>query len=189
MSKELKDLTGQKFFRLTVLELLPHEKGGSIRYRCRCDCGNESFPRGSYLSRGATKSCGCLTRERASELQSLPSGEGSMRALIREYKLGAKARKFDFTLTNDQFKEITQKPCFYCGVEPYRVYNHHRASEKYTYNGIDRVDNAGGYTIENSVSCCSICNIAKNNNTLGEFYLWLDRISEYRLRLKEQSIV
>lgn len=51
-------------------------------------------------------------------------------------------------------------------------------------NGIDRVDSSIGYTIQNSVPCCKICNYAKHNLTLEEFTLWLDRLVEFRTNLK-----
>ena len=36
-------------------------------------------------------------------------------------------------------------------------------------NGIDRVDSSKGYTLDNCVPCCSICNTMKLNYTLQEF--------------------
>lgn len=53
-----KDLTGQKFNRLTVL--YEDHKVGKIHYwKCKCDCGNETVVVGSALTSGHTKSCGC----------------------------------------------------------------------------------------------------------------------------------
>ena len=61
---KLKDLTGQKFGRLTVLEVVhkkPRKNGGNIYYwRCRCDCGNICVVTGKNLKNGNTRSCGCL---------------------------------------------------------------------------------------------------------------------------------
>lgn len=54
----MKDLSGQKFGRLTVIEYLP----GSL-YRCRCECGTEVVTKTYSLKSGATRSCGCLRRE------------------------------------------------------------------------------------------------------------------------------
>lgn len=56
----LKDLTGQKFNKLTVLyRVFPNTKNGSARWHCRCDCGNECDVIGVHLRNGHTKSCGC----------------------------------------------------------------------------------------------------------------------------------
>ena len=41
------------------------------------------------------------------------------------------------------------------------------------YNGVDRKFNKKGYEIDNVISCCKICNIAKNNNTYYFYVLLL----------------
>lgn len=56
-----KDLTGQKFGKLTVLEdLKKRSKTGHKLYRCLCDCGNEIVLQTNQLSTHHTSSCGCL---------------------------------------------------------------------------------------------------------------------------------
>lgn len=62
MSKVI-DLTGQKCGRLTVIERYGSNNRGNAMWRCRCDCGNEIVIRGSCLTTGNTKSCGCYRRE------------------------------------------------------------------------------------------------------------------------------
>lgn len=60
-----KDLTGQRFGRLVVEEMLwvkPHTK-----CRCKCDCGNETVVINTGLTSGKTQSCGCYQSDRASE--------------------------------------------------------------------------------------------------------------------------
>ena len=56
----MKDLTGQRFGRLTVLRPTEQRKYRQVVWECRCDCGNTVFVRGSSLSNGLTQSCGCL---------------------------------------------------------------------------------------------------------------------------------
>lgn len=63
-----KDLTGQKFGRLTVIKKTSKRENGEIVYKCICDCGNEALVKRSYLTTGGTKSCGCLASEMHSEL-------------------------------------------------------------------------------------------------------------------------
>ena len=56
-----KNLIGQKFGKLTVLELLPESNKFNRRmYKCKCDCGNEIIIPSSSLTTGHTSSCGCL---------------------------------------------------------------------------------------------------------------------------------
>ncbi len=52
-----KDITGQRFGRLTVLEY-SFSKSQKPYWLCRCDCGNEKIIRGQNFVSGRTKSCG-----------------------------------------------------------------------------------------------------------------------------------
>lgn len=61
------DLTGQKFGRLTVL-YRSGTRNGSALWHCKCDCGKEVDVKSSSLRSGATKSCGCYTKERIGKL-------------------------------------------------------------------------------------------------------------------------
>lgn len=54
---KLKDLTGRKFGKLTVVSY-----AGNGEWNCICDCGNEKIANGAYLRRG-TNSCGCMRRD------------------------------------------------------------------------------------------------------------------------------
>lgn len=55
----LKDYTGKRFGQLTVLGYWG-KKDGMHRWKCRCDCGNETIVGQTLLQSGKTKSCGCL---------------------------------------------------------------------------------------------------------------------------------
>src|SRR5262245_8753845 len=57
------DNTGQTHGRLTVICRATNTKDGHVRWRCRCDCGNETIVQAIALRSGATRSCGCLLRE------------------------------------------------------------------------------------------------------------------------------
>lgn len=61
MSKKPKDLSGQKFGRLTVIDVVHH--GRRLYYKCVCDCGKTTEVRSDALISGHTQSCGCLLRE------------------------------------------------------------------------------------------------------------------------------
>lgn len=60
----LKDLTGQTFGLLTVVNRAPN-KNNRTMWHCRCECGNECDIRTDQLTRGVTKSCGCLHSQQA----------------------------------------------------------------------------------------------------------------------------
>lgn len=56
-------LTGTKFTRLTVEGYAGKDRQGLALWQCRCDCGKTHTVRGSSLTTGVVKSCGCLSRE------------------------------------------------------------------------------------------------------------------------------
>lgn len=62
MKRNFIDLTGKRFGRLTVVGIYDRTPNGCIRWRCRCDCGNEIPVFKSVLMRnnGSIKSCGCV---------------------------------------------------------------------------------------------------------------------------------
>lgn len=103
------------------------------------------------------------------------------KVVYRRYK------KNGFTYDFKEFLKISQKNCFYCGIEPLGVsksqfdkrcsFNSRQGF--FLYNGIDRKNNNLGYTKENIVPCCDMCNKAKRNVEFNKFLDWLDRIKNY----------
>lgn len=73
-----------------------------------------------------------------------------------KYSKRASNKKITFCLTLNEYEDLIKNPCYICG----------QMSDEYNINGIDRIDNNKGYTIENSASCCSTCNKLKKNYTL-----------------------
>jgi len=59
----LKDMSGKKFGRLTVVSRAENYRGGAAMWNCRCECGRERPFMGQSLRSGAAKSCGCLCKE------------------------------------------------------------------------------------------------------------------------------
>ena len=170
------DITGNRYARLSVVRRRGTNKFGAAMWLCKCDCGNEVTVVGNNLRKGATKSCGCLQRECARELKSLPKGVAYFNALVSMMKGNAKTRSLEWQLTREQVRHLTKRSCHYCGAEPSQVLSSRKYSGTYAYNGLDRVDNDKGYTIDNVVPCCFVCNRAKGNLTTGEFYAWIERV-------------
>lgn len=55
-----KDLLGQKFGKLTVIENMGIDDKGNTLWKCKCDCGGEKITNTHSLSTKHTTSCGCL---------------------------------------------------------------------------------------------------------------------------------
>lgn len=60
------NLEGQRFGRLVAIEPIPRP-GSRRRWRCKCDCGNETLTPTQNLLSGKAKSCGCMKIEKATK--------------------------------------------------------------------------------------------------------------------------
>lgn len=63
MGKKI-DLTGQKFGKLTVIEETNERRGGSVVWKCKCDCGNIHYTTSKLLRQSGSLSCGCSRKEK-----------------------------------------------------------------------------------------------------------------------------
>ena len=125
---------------------------------------------------GKSLSCGCIKREQNVELartmsvnNTLLDGQSSCNSLHATYKWQAKKRGFQFDLSREDFHQLTSSPCHYCGALPINIVHAASCKTPYTYNGVDRMDNRAGYTRNNSVPCCTNCNMAKRALTVEQF--------------------
>lgn len=178
------DITGQRFGRLLVVAL--HSRGDQqgSRWSCLCDCGKTTIRKAAAMKRGSVRSCGCLARETTSRLRRHEYGMASMRHAYRNYINSAKKRNLSFNLTIETFRDITIRPCSYCGIEPEQVTNRPESHGLYVHNGIDRVDNGIGYESDNCVPCCKRCNRAKSNMSNDSWTKWLQRIVAYQTAIQ-----
>lgn len=78
-----KDYVGKRFGRLTVLEYAG-KHDGMHRWKCRCDCGNETIVGQTLLQNGKTKSCGCL--QASVVLENLKLCDGTSIAMLEASK-------------------------------------------------------------------------------------------------------
>ena len=62
--RQLDDLTGKRFYRLTVADRNGSSPAGAVLWNCVCDCGVKTVVSAGNLRSGAVKSCGCLNVER-----------------------------------------------------------------------------------------------------------------------------
>jgi hypothetical protein len=165
-----KSLIGRKIGRLTILDIFyePANKIGRYRYKetCKyiCDCGTKQTAPLSNIINGHTKSCGCL------KIYRHPERDVGLRKLHYRYKFRAKkiyTKEFDIDL--EKFKELTSSDCFYCGKKPEDSMKSKSEHSAYSYNGLDRIDSNKGYTTDNVIPCCGMCNRMKLDHTQEEF--------------------
>jgi hypothetical protein len=186
--RKIHDLTGRKFGRWTVIRQ-SGLKNHQTTWLCKCECGTERVLVRSTLRSGGSKSCGCyrseISTERIKKEQCafhLPKGEAAMNRVLHQYKVHAKKRGYEFKLTREKFRELTQKPCHYCGAAPSNVSRNKNLkvdTGDFVYSGIDRKDNSIGYFIDNVVPCCKVCNRAKDTMSYEEYLLFVNRSYEH----------
>lgn len=80
-----------------------------------------------------------------------------------QYKKAAKKRNIIFNLTQEDCVNFYNTSCSYCGDTVKDL-------------GIDRIDSNIGYTVTNSVSCCSTCNYMKHVLSIKDFMLHIKKI-------------
>lgn len=159
------------------IEDLPDGSNKLVKYQCD-DCGDihevayatiKYRKNSQYLKTGETLCSKCANHRMSGE-NSSNYKHGSTR--YPEYRNNAKRRGIEFALTSDEFKELTEKPCHYCGG--YSI----EWNENSRGNGIDRKDPNKGYFIDNCVPCCSMCNFWKRSIPYEKFIRYIRRIYE-----------
>jgi hypothetical protein len=157
-------LVGKRFGKLVVTKRVGSNNHGSAIWECRCDCGCVKTVDSSALVRGFTKSCGCLHHYEEKD-------RAAKNLLYSRYRRHAKERGYCFDIQFEDFFKITSNECYYCGRLPKNVAK--LGNSMYAYNGIDRIDNTKGYTIDNCVPCCFCCNRAKDKREKDEYIVWI----------------
>ncbi len=174
----VEDLTGQTYGKLTAIQFIRTEKASVNRGRAvwlwRCWCSKEiEYPASfvKYQQHAAAKqSCGCWYKTKKH------FGVDALinRVYVRHYK--------DGDLSFQDFKELTQQDCYYCGCQPSNKITNKKTGTYYIYNGLDRVDNKLPHNKLNCVSSCKTCNDWKSDWTQEEFYERAEKITQNRLK-------
>jgi len=86
--------------------------------------------------------------------------EQKVKRKFSRQRTSARRRGYDWTLTFEDCSGLFLDNCHYCGKH---------SVEEVKLNGLDRVDNNRGYHIDNVVTCCEQCNVAKHTQTYEEF--------------------
>jgi hypothetical protein len=165
------NLTGNKYGRLTVIGLnkINHTIHNRKSYwECSCDCGKTTIVRGVNLTSGNTASCGC-NRHKGHR-----TPDTNFIFLYNCYPSRARRKNLEFSLSKEDFKKLTKSNCYYCDAEPSQVKTHvNNKAFPYIYNGIDRINNKKGYTLNNCKPCCKHCNTMK----------WIMNVEEFKEKL------
>lgn len=197
---QAKDLTGNRYGMLVIEEMTNERSHAQVVFIARCDCGSVIKVTSSHIRHRTNKEglshCGCMGvhKNHISAPGTLglggfnggtrisPNPQRAFVMLHANYREAAKNRGIKWDLTKEQFYQLTQGDCLYCGVKPSQVYSH-KEPHKFIYNGIDRVDSGQGYSPTNCVSCCGLCNIGKMDHSVDEFLEWVERVHTHQMKI------
>ena len=105
--------------------------------------------------------------------------KSNINAQISTYKSSAQTHGRDYSLTDMDATVIMSSQCHYCGVYP---------DLNVKFHGIDRKDNAVGYTHDNSVTACSMCNMMKGDTmNQHDFLLVVEHILSHHGFIKRSQ--
>ena len=178
---DIKDLiVGSRFGKLTVCGMSDGRTSkGSVKWVVKCDCSTIKEVQGASLRNGHTTSCGCSRRGQRLKLD----GGAAASKILKTYKEGAKNRNLDWALTDEEFFVLTNSSCHYCGDPPSNI---SKSKSQYLpdfqYSGIDRVDNTRGYTPDNVVPSCRVCNAMKEKLSQKEFLNHIAKITRFQIK-------
>lgn len=175
--------------KLEVLEVISNNKPGQhVSLRCLCHyCNTETIMKNANLAK-KMNSCGCQQRSSSSWKSAGPktkpwqlaTGEAARNNLEHTYKTSAKRRNLDYQLTTEEFTLLVTGKCQYCGDSLTQTKKGQgKTSGDFRYTGIDRVDSSKGYTKDNCVSCCWLCNNMKSNTEESVFLEHVKKIYQY----------
>ena len=124
------------------------------------------------LKNKSYKSSNTLRKKRRSHNSLLgKTKQGSWSDIFSQAKRSARLREIPWEINIEDYKNITLKDCFYCGC----------SLQYETGVGLDRVDNYKGYTLDNTLPCCSTCNKIRGNYlSVDEAKIAIQSIKKYR---------
>lgn len=179
-------MIGKRFGKLIVVSLAKRRKRPEVRtfgryWVVKCDCGVEKEIRASSLRLGSTRSCGCGQRNK------LPNNESTINAFLASYKLGAKRRNLCWKISRQKFLNLIRGNCFYCDEAPSLRTPCGSQKDPIIINGIDRKNSKIGYTLENCVPCCTLCNRMKWDYSDFQFLEKVEKIHNRRTNLIQNT--
>lgn len=158
------DLTGQKFGKLTVIELSPvPTPSGERMWMCICDCGNYKTVQRKHLRSGFTKTCGCGAHPKNKDNKSWKGYEEIPMDFYSTIKRGAEDRNIKFNITIEELWDLFLKQdrkCALSGLE--LTFSKIRKDTAEKTISLDRIDSSKGYISENIQFVHKHINIMKN---------------------------
>lgn len=152
------DLSGQKFGKLTAIERV--QISGVWKWKCQCDCGNETYVNTGCLRNGSTKSCGCgqikdlssQTFGRLTAIKIVGQSKSGSRQWLCKCECGNDAVVDQYRLSSGRTKScgcINKEMYYVHGLARSRIYKIFTGMKMRCYNKNEpEYDNYGGRGIK-----------------------------------------
>lgn len=151
----VRDLTGERFGRLTVIQRCGSDKNGRALFECKCECGNLTVATGKLLLTGRKKSCGCLTHDILLERNTV-HGNAARGKVERLYKVWLSMRSRIYNPHEAVYKHYGGRGITMCkewdDYQAFRTWAYANGYDETAKRGkctIDRIDVNGNYCPEN----------------------------------------
>lgn len=180
------DLSGKRFGCLEPTEYVQNvNKHGANAWKCLChNCNSVVVVRTLTLTRGSKTNCGCIPKKvYGHAIPKYSIKEILPREFVQKYKSAAKRRKIDWELPDLVAESLVTQSCYYCGIAPSQRMVRRRGSG--VFNGIDRKDSSIGYTKDNCVPCCKVCNFMKGTLSVNDF---INKIKQIYTRMNTDDL-
>jgi hypothetical protein len=146
-----KDLTGQRYGRLVVLEQVGRNKHSHILWKCACDCGNFATTTTSQLGR-RKNSCGCLKKNSPLLVQKKSGSDSPFWTGIGEisgYRLNKIKKSADYRELKYEIRDVFLWSLFLdqersCALSGVPIEFGKKGAELGTAS-LDRIDSSAGY--------------------------------------------
>lgn len=188
--KHQQSIIGYENENYKVLEF-SHKEGKKLYYKCLCKNCNQSLivRKDSIYHKSKNKGC-ILCRKHNGNTSithagnyKIPTLQSCYNIYKYRYKKNASNRHIEWNLSDNDFNKLVNEPCHYCGALPNEIKSmqrYNKTNTPFKVNGIDRKDSKLGYTVENCVPCCPICNQMKMDLDYTDFLTHIELIMQHK---------
>ena len=174
--RNVKDLRGRKFGRLTVLNDEPIRIKGQTYWNCKCICGNTGYIFAGNLTKEKIRSCGCMLVEHRKNLYkyAIKTNKKYPKSAKRLYTIYKDMKKRCFNQNEINYKNYGGRGITICEewLKDFMNFYNWAIVNGYKDNlTIDRIDDNGNYKPSN---CRWVTMKVQSNNTRRNNYFTIN---------------